>query len=448
MNDDFAKAFESFCTYILKYANNFTMFTSMTLGGYKRYSKFHYDKFVEVCAEEITKTNFHSSMVVLFAHYNQVIKTKPPSQLFDLVNACIENKLSCSVSVSTEFKYVLDDINMLSSFLDIWTVLPEEGQLSLVANLNNQMELLKQQLSNSNNNASSPASNNNNNNKTSNMPNSFNNAYNLFKNDYTTILKNENHIRLFQSHLDNGTCPSNLMWQNFPEPFLPTDVSYIEGYNKLISNFQIEAMKFSQECCAKKIDVSSSKIVKLIEHYNDEPDIENKSAAIKSEISDKLKKDFDNKHSSITKLTPRLLLVKTFQDTLNVPTTTNSNNNNNKNRNRSPSRNNRGRNKSRSSNQNNNSSNNNSKNSNRNTNNSDNSYNGNNYNNNNDRNKSMSRGNDRNNSGNNNNKPDTRNHRQNNLNKSTSNRSYNNNDNNKSSNNVDFRRHHSSSDDN
>jgi len=105
-----------------------------------------------------------------------------------------------------------------------------------IRELRAQLELLKQnQTINNNNNIS--------NNRT--LPTSFDQAHNMFKEEYVKKAKNENHIKMFQLHLQNNTVPPSYLWNRFPRPFLPYDESFVNKYNELIQDFQVKAMNLS-----------------------------------------------------------------------------------------------------------------------------------------------------------------------------------------------------------
>lgn len=56
-----------------------------------------------------------------------------------------------------------------------------------------------------------------------------------------------NHCVNLDSHIANGTTPSQLFFCRFPTPFLNRDEEFVEKYNKIIQNTQLEIMKLSIE---------------------------------------------------------------------------------------------------------------------------------------------------------------------------------------------------------
>ncbi|CAF0829065.1 unnamed protein product [Brachionus calyciflorus] len=59
------------------------------------------------------------------------------------------------------------------------------------------------------------------------------------------FLVKENNIKLIESHIKNGTTPSQLFFDKFPTPFLNYDSIFVENYNKIIQKAQIEILNES-----------------------------------------------------------------------------------------------------------------------------------------------------------------------------------------------------------
>lgn len=78
------------------------------------------------------------------------------------------------------------------------------------------------------------------------------------------------------------------MWQNFPEPFLPYDIDYVTGYNKLVSEFQTGNMNLSKICCRKKIEMSTTIVNDLLIRHTLEPEVNEKVLKIRTNLERKL----------------------------------------------------------------------------------------------------------------------------------------------------------------
>ena len=175
------------------------------------------------------------------------------------------------------------------------------------------------------------------------MPTSFESAYIFYRDNFQKLLKYENHIRIFDTHLQQKTCPGNLVWKFFPEPFLPADEEYVDAYNTLISDFQINVMKLSGDFCKKRITNITDELSKMTEHFSNITDISSRVELIKKEVSNTLKQKMDNKFNAILSLKPQFYNVKqnnTHKPNEISPEFVSNNNNNNRsrihNRNHSP----------------------------------------------------------------------------------------------------------------
>jgi hypothetical protein len=60
--------------------------------------------------------------------------------------------------------------------------------------------------------------------------------------NYKRLFNKENHIKIFEFHLKNGTEPSQLFYDKFPKPFLPHSEKAIDEYNKIIKETQQKLM--------------------------------------------------------------------------------------------------------------------------------------------------------------------------------------------------------------
>lgn len=68
-------------------------------------------------------------------------------------------------------------------------------------------------------------------------------------------LRYENDIKILKIHEELKSVPEQLNFDKFPEPFLKHNLSFIEDYNKLLSNFQSEIMSLIKRSLKSELDI-------------------------------------------------------------------------------------------------------------------------------------------------------------------------------------------------
>ena len=142
-----------------------------------------------------------------------------------------------------------------------------------------------------------------------NMPENFDDAHRLFSIQFEKKAKNENHIKLFQTHISNNTVYPKALWCYFPEPFLPCDPYYIEEYNKLILTFQTDANKLGIKCCQNRVKDNIATIEKYKTAYTNVDNLEQKLENIQISANKKLETDFKESSEKISRYHSQKLLV-------------------------------------------------------------------------------------------------------------------------------------------
>lgn len=362
----FMDSFTNFCTWIHKYNQDYSLITPSTFGSYKRFFKSNYQVLSEFNESEIDKNNFHEFMTKSFAHISEISSTKPKDAILVIFNDFMKDLLS-KVLVSEECLLGEAEKTILECSITHLNNLPtsdvtniSQTNNTVLQQLQDKIKLLEIQLNANQStdqlsiNATQPR-----------MPATFEEAYTFYRDKYQKLIKYENHVRIFDTHLEQGTCPGNLVWKCFPEPFLPSDPDYINAYNKLIVDFQKNDMNLSKNHCVKRIDMITEELSNMTERFNDISDVSSRVENIKKDVSNSLKQKMDNKFNAILSMRPQFYIVKplnnnkqneispevTNKHNTNIRNRTNHNNINNqspvRNRSSSRSRNNRHRSNSR-----------------------------------------------------------------------------------------------------
>jgi len=102
-----------------------------------------------------------------------------------------------------------------------------------------------------NNNVSSNS--NSSQNRLLNVINSNKKDFKFIRKKLNKMLRYENHIEIFKIHKGRKTTPKSLFFENFPRPFFPDDVEFVEKHNNLILNFQNESMTMITETLEKRV---------------------------------------------------------------------------------------------------------------------------------------------------------------------------------------------------
>jgi hypothetical protein len=57
---------------------------------------------------------------------------------------------------------------------------------------------------------------------------------------HKSMIRNDNHIKILQTHLDNKTAPASLSFQRFPKPYRPFSQNYVDKSNEILSKCQMD----------------------------------------------------------------------------------------------------------------------------------------------------------------------------------------------------------------
>ena len=95
------------------------------------------------------------------------------------------------------------------------------------------------------------------------LSNSSNNSK-QFNNLIDKKLRYNNHMMLFNTHIERKTTPPSLFFNRFPAPFLADDESFLKKYNDIIENLQINIMKLINSHLKIKVDSVCGELDKII----------------------------------------------------------------------------------------------------------------------------------------------------------------------------------------
>ena len=115
---------------------------------------------------------------------------------------------------------------------------------------------------------------------------------------HKSMIKNNNHIKILKTHLDNKTTPASLSFQRFPKPYRPYSQNYVDKSNEILSKCQEDLIKLGiedleQENSLLNNDVKVFKDI-LKHHVSNINDISNNLFKKQEEIlKDSMKKAHD-----------------------------------------------------------------------------------------------------------------------------------------------------------
>lgn len=121
-------------------------------------------------------------------------------------------------------------------------------------------------------------------------------SLNKIKRYFRRILLKQNDIRLFNYHLRNKTTPSQLFYENFPEPILPYDPDFIEKYNYTIQCFKYECMVISIQCLNNQIACITNNLEQIKNNnFSNIQNIDEVLTKIKFDLTNELSEEYFNK---------------------------------------------------------------------------------------------------------------------------------------------------------
>jgi hypothetical protein len=182
--------------------------------------------------------------------------------------------------------------------------------------LKEQNQLLKVQLNNLSNNSiqnNTQANVNSANNNFYQQQNYRNIDHNKIYYQMDKLLRYEHHIKTYDIHFETKTTPSSLFYTRFPRPMFFDNNDYLNKYNKLIEEFQTEAMKINYEEFKSRINETKTKLNNLKNTYNHVPDIDTYFENIKRDAENNNFNSFNKKYSAITRYISRPLNKDSFK---------------------------------------------------------------------------------------------------------------------------------------
>ena len=137
-----------------------------------------------------------------------------------------------------------------------------------------------------------------------------NKIFKKIKNSMRRIFIKENDIKLLKFHLTNGTTPNQLVFSNFPLPFLHHNDNFVTKYNDLISSFQTNAMDLSISCLEENIKDLKNNIIELKSQLSDFDNLDSMLKLTEKNLIKELKKQFDSAHEKALRIIARPYTVK------------------------------------------------------------------------------------------------------------------------------------------
>ena len=130
----------------------------------------------------------------------------------------------------------------------------------------------------------------------------FNEAKSFLYRSFDKLGRYNNHIKLFDTHLENKTAPPSLFFRNFPKPFLADDEDFVNEYNDLILNFQAQIMNLCKKHLDLRIVKVNNDILKIKEDLKNDVNLEGNLSDLKNEIDAKQKDIFLKKNEQTVRV--------------------------------------------------------------------------------------------------------------------------------------------------
>jgi hypothetical protein len=126
--------------------------------------------------------------------------------------------------------------------------------------------------------------------------NTFVKARGYLKKIFNKTARYENHIKLLQTHLENGTSPPSLFFKRFPRPMLIDDDEFVDWYNDSILKWQEIIMLKLIETLKSRIFDLFKEITKLKAILKDEEKLNDKLNNLNEIVLNELKHNFNIKN--------------------------------------------------------------------------------------------------------------------------------------------------------
>ena len=318
-NEDFTRGLIQFCTYLLKYKNDYKCFVHQSLSSLLRFVgtdlTAHLLKAINLTTLPITA--FQKILFDFLVFFNEDFLNSNSnthnssfiniSQILDLM---IQGEFSIiDVKTSGKVEYVFDT-DQIITLTCIQENLKKFSEVPLV-NVQSELDQLRQEILELKNNK---VNNSNDSSiiidKFSNLPQNFEDSKRILTQELEKKLVNINHITNYNLYLTNKTVPPSLYFSRFPKPFLPCETDYVTGFNELIVDFQSKAITLSIRFCETKVSLHENNIKKVIEKYANVPNIAELVISMEKTVADTLKDRFLNSVTKINTYQPRGYLVR------------------------------------------------------------------------------------------------------------------------------------------
>ena len=107
------------------------------------------------------------------------------------------------------------------------------------------------------------------------------------------ILRKENNINLLEFHLKNETYPNQLFFDKFPTPFLLFDEQFVNNYNKIIKETQIQIMTLAISSLTQQTDTLKNNRLEIKKDFINFTNPDNELKILYEVMISKRKSDFD-----------------------------------------------------------------------------------------------------------------------------------------------------------
>jgi hypothetical protein len=290
-NREFLLAFDTYISFLHKYTPS--TLTNTVFTGFKSNYKNDFANLAKQC-DNIKDIPFCDSFIKLFKLYADLkLKDRFFYQdilYFRLLNILKEYTNSTDLPSNSMCNFSSDQVTFLKKHIDLFN--------AAILNSTNEIQSFSQS-------------------STFNKPKklgiddinpsafvNFNDSKDFISSLYDKLLRYENHVKIFTTHLENNTTPSALFYNKFPEPFLNDDVEYVQKYNNLIAVFQAEAIILSKSFLEKRINTLNSKLNSIkdnLSRNNSEIDINKCFSEIISHQNSNLKERFEKANTKATR---------------------------------------------------------------------------------------------------------------------------------------------------
>jgi hypothetical protein len=296
---------EFLCSFILfirfllkyKYTDSFSTFNANHLGSFKGKHRIHYAHLLKGLAiDDLALDALLPTLVSLFDYYPTLFRTHRK----DIQATEHEDVMLFLDVLLNDFKlsskYAFDDAQLSSlrtskrTMAELQNISVESDTMIEIAKLRSDFEKINSLLSSSNNNVTHSSTNSSQNSQSS--FSSFNEAKFYIKNSLDKILRYNNHIKIFDTHLSNNTTPPSLFYNRFPQPFLADDNEFVNKYNNLISEFQVNTLNLCKEFLVARVEKIEAGLLSIKGSLISDTTLDSKLADLKTESEARLKDHF------------------------------------------------------------------------------------------------------------------------------------------------------------